>query len=115
KFLIDAEDPNTLVNLLKGIPAGTYTKVAVTLGVDSDHNVSGAHTGVVDPIHGLFWDWNTGYVMATLAGRTAQYTAPMNKLSFHLGGSTGPVSVVKYVTFDLPNPMVITQGNTPTS
>lgn len=113
KFLINAEDPTTLNNLLKGIPAGTYTSIGLTLGVDSVHNVSGAQTGVLDPIHGMFWDWNTGYIMAKLEGNSPQSTAPMNKLSFHLGGFSGSLSVVKKVSFPLATPLVITKDKKP--
>jgi hypothetical protein len=113
KFLIDASDSNSWSNLLKGIPAGTYSKIALTLGVDSIHNVSGAQTGALDPIHGMFWDWNTGYIMAKMEGISPQSTAPLNKLSFHLGGFSGAFNVVKRISFDLSTPLEISKDKTP--
>src|SRR5688500_13738710 len=50
------------------VPAGTYKSISFLIGVDSTRNVSGAQTGALDPLHDMFWTWNTGYIMAKLEG-----------------------------------------------
>lgn len=106
-FLIDGQKPATWDNL-RSIPVGTYKGIKVLLGVDSLKNVSGAQTGALDPIHGMFWTWKTGYIMAKIEGTSPD--VPNNKLSFHLGGFSGPYSVLNDVYLDLPDPLVVTEG-----
>ncbi len=57
-------------------PAGTITTVSFLLGIDSLTNVSGVQTGDLDPAKGMFWVWNTGYIMAKLEGTSPQSKAP---------------------------------------
>jgi hypothetical protein len=56
------------------------------LGVDSVKNVSGVQTGSLDPANGMFWTWNTGYVMAKLEGTSAAAKTPAHAFSYHIGG-----------------------------
>ncbi|RQO29803.1 hypothetical protein DBR32_14560 [Taibaiella sp. KBW10] len=98
---------------LKAIPAGTYTKMKVVLGVDSTHNVSGAQTGDLDPILGMFWEWNTGYIMAKIEGRSPQSGNTQKIISFHLGGFSGQYSSVKTVMYNLPQALNITATGSP--
>lgn len=112
-FLVSPNDPNSLNVNLKNIPEGTYTKITGILGVDSIYNVSGAQDGALDPLHGMFWDWNTGYIMAKCEGFSPQSTAPANMLSIHLGGFKGSMSVIKRVTFDLPQAITVSASTQP--
>jgi hypothetical protein len=111
--LIDANDKSTLSFNLGNVPGGTYTSVKVLLGVDSAHNVSGAQTGALDPIHGMFWTWSSGYIMAKIEGNSPQSSVPDGKLSFHLGGFSGTYSVLNEVVIPLPQSLVV--GNNTTS
>lgn len=95
------------------IPEGVYTHIQCTLGVDSIYNVSGAQAGVLDPLHGMFWDWNTGYIMAKLEGYSPQSSGVNNMISFHLGGYAAPYSVVKKVKLALPTPLEIKKDRVP--
>jgi hypothetical protein len=59
-FLVDAAQPASQHVALHDIPAGTYTGLSFVVGVDSARNVAGAQTGALDPVKGMFWDWNSG-------------------------------------------------------
>ncbi|MBX7107403.1 MAG: hypothetical protein K1X61_02025 [Chitinophagales bacterium] len=85
--------------IMKDVPAGIYTEMAYTLGVDSLRNVSGAQTGDLSPTKGMFWDWNTGYIMIKAEGSSPQ--SPTGTFTFHLGGFSGPNNIVtpKTITF----------------
>lgn len=80
------------------IPAGTYDAIQFVIGVDSILNVSGAQAGALDPLQGMFWTWNTGYIMAKLEGNTPVATTPNNAFQYHIGGFSGENSVVERLT-----------------
>lgn len=67
-FLVDAGQAASQHVALHGIPAGTYTGLSFVVGVDSARNVAGAQTGALDPVNGMFWDWNSGYIFVRLEG-----------------------------------------------
>src|SRR4051812_23111805 len=52
-------------------PEGTITSIYFLLGVDSTINTTGVQTGDLDPAKGMYWVWNTGYIMAKLEGTSA--------------------------------------------
>jgi hypothetical protein len=83
--LVDLADPNSqqfTVSLKNGI----YDKLNFIIGVDSVRNVSGAQTGALDPVNGMFWTWNTGYIFAKLEGKSPSSAAPFQMFTYHIGG-----------------------------
>lgn len=100
-FLINFADDNSTVLQLKAIPA-TYDRIGFVIGVDSVRNVSGAQTGALDPTKGMFWTWNTGYIMAKLEGNSPASAQVNNKFEYHIGGFSGPDNVVRPVTLSFP-------------
>ncbi|MBG9376875.1 hypothetical protein I5907_11550 [Panacibacter sp. DH6] len=84
-FLISENDTASgnisLITTLSGIAT-----VEFLLGVDSVKNTSGVQTGVLDPAKGMYWTWNSGYVMAKLEGRSAAAKTPAHAYSYHVGG-----------------------------
>ncbi|MBS1774468.1 MAG: hypothetical protein JST82_16545 [Bacteroidetes bacterium] len=96
---------------IKNIPTGDYVKIRFLIGVDSLRNVSGAQTGALDPINGMFWTWNTGYIMARMEGSSPQAGIYPNNLGFHIGGFEGPNNVLRWVTLQLPSKAIVTNSN----
>lgn len=110
---LDQADPASLSFTISDIPAGTYTTVKMVLGVDSARNVSGAQTGALDPIHGMFWTWSSGYIMAKIEGNFLKTsTSASSGFSLHLGGFTGKYSVVNEITLPLPQNLVVGDNTT---
>lgn len=107
--LLQQEDPGSLSFTLDNIAAGTYTSISFLIGVDSIRNVSGAQTGALDPVHGMFWDWNTGYIMAKFEGNSPQ-SSQNGKLIYHIGGFSGEFNPIKQVNLSLPMDMVISDN-----
>ncbi|MCU7549567.1 hypothetical protein OCK74_10605 [Chitinophagaceae bacterium LB-8] len=99
-YLVNFADSNSVVLKLKA-PAAQYSTLAFTIGVDSLHNVSGAQTGALDPANGMFWTWNTGYIMAKLEGYSSVSNQPNQLFEYHIGGFKGDNNVVKkaYLSF----------------
>ena len=95
------------------IPSGTYDQLSFIIGVDSIRNVSGAQTGALDPGHGMFWTWNTGYIMAKLEGNSPAAATQNNTVQFHVGGFRSGESVLRTVNFDFaPGHMIETSSGT---
>jgi len=75
------------------VPEGNYTDISYTLGVDSTRNVSGAQSGALSTTHGMFWSWNSGYIMTKAEGTSPQ--SGTGSFTFHLGGFSGPNNTVE--------------------
>jgi hypothetical protein len=90
--LVDASVPASVEIDLENVPAGDYVALEITMGVDSARNVSGAQTGALDPANGMFWSWNSGYIMIKAEGQSPQSST--GSFAYHLGGFTGPNKAV---------------------
>jgi len=84
-FLIDESEPESK-KLALLVPRGTYSKIRFVIGVDSLKTVSGVHEGSLDPYHGMFWTWNTGFVSAKLEGFSSASKMPQQMFQYHIGG-----------------------------
>lgn len=103
--LIQQSEPTSGSFDLPTVRSGQYSSITFTIGVDSLRNVSGAQTGALDPINGMFWSWSTGYIMQKLEGVSPKSTQSGGLLTFHLGGFTGANSVLRTVTLNFPQPL----------
>lgn len=112
-FLIDEAKPGSKTILLEGIPAGVYKGISWWIGVDSTRNVSGVQSGALDPANGMFWTWNSGYIMAKLEGTSPVSNATMNLLEFHVGGFKGTTNALRQVTLGFPEPVNVDKGKIP--
>lgn len=110
--IISAADAAGRTFTVPNVPAGTYTAMAYTLGVDSTRNVSGAQTGALSPSNGMFWSWNSGYIMLKVEGTSPQ--SPNGGFTFHLGGFQGPNSIVSPRQADLSTTPITVGSSTPT-
>ena len=101
-FLVDDNDEGSKTISLT-VPEGDYNAVSFLLGVDSLHNVSGAQTGALDPMNGMFWTWNTGYVSVKIEGKSTASALPGNFIEYHLGGFKGPDNVNHRIDLNFPS------------
>jgi hypothetical protein len=96
--LIDAEDPSSLSISLKNIPAGKVSAILFNIGVDSTASVSGALSGALDPVKGMYWAWNSGYINAKLEGTCKTNKGKKNyAFEFHVGGYLQPYYALRSV------------------
>jgi hypothetical protein len=84
-MLIDASDPATCQELAIQVPNGTYTSLRFYLGIDSAKNYSLAQGGDLDPMYGMFWSWNTGYIFFKHEGEFIKSNGNTAQILFHLG------------------------------
>ncbi|MEP7259409.1 MAG: MbnP family protein, partial [Flavitalea sp.] len=99
-FLVDEDIPASKTLTFK-TPIGNYTSLIYTLGVDSARNMSGAQTGALDPGKGMFWTWNSGYVMAKLEGHADVSNELNHEFTYHVGGYKSPYIVIRKITLPI--------------
>lgn len=96
-FLIDEEDSSSRTLSLT-IPDIPITGIQFLLGVDSIRNVSGVQTGALDPLQGMFWTWNTGYIMAKLEGISPEAATAGHRFTYHIGGFRKGMETAKEIS-----------------
>jgi hypothetical protein len=80
-----------------------YTSLSFLIGVDSLKNVSGAQTGALDPLNGMFWTWNTGYIMFKMEGNSPESSIANHKVEYHIGGFSGINNALRNVRLNFNN------------
>ena len=110
-YLIRQDDENTWIVEIDGIPADSYRSISFMIGVDSLHNCSGAQSGALDPINGMFWTWNTGYIFMKLEGKSPASKQPGHIFEYHIGGYKEPTNFIRSASLTFPKePMKINPG-----
>ncbi|WP_298734107.1 MbnP family protein [uncultured Chitinophaga sp.] len=109
-FLINEENDSTKQLTLQELPTGTYRSISFLLGVDSARNNSGAQTGALDPVNGMFWTWNSGYIMAKLEGTSPVSSLPATLVEYHIGGFKGANNALRRVQLSFPAPVELGQN-----
>lgn len=84
-YLINEADDSSKT-ILWQVSVNEYDQLEFLIGVDSIANTSGAQDGALDPMNGMFWTWNTGYVSAKLEGRSSSSSLPNHLFEYHIGG-----------------------------
>lgn len=100
-FLINQEDKNSMRITIDSIPTSEYSSLSFTLGVDSADNCSGAQSGALDPVNGMFWAWNSGYIFLKMEGISAASNSNGKRLEFHIGGYKEPNNCIKTISLEL--------------
>jgi hypothetical protein len=108
-FLVDAAAADTL---RLQVPAGTYSSLCFTLGVDSLLNCSGAQDGALDPLNGMFWTWNSGYIFFKLEGSSPASVADLHRIEHHIGGYRGPYQAGRNIEVNLEKPLMLKEHST---
>jgi hypothetical protein len=83
-YLLNVEDS---LNLQFDIPQNlSFNRIQFGLGVDSITNTSGALDGALDPLMGMYWTWQSGYINFKMEGFIGDISKEENKFEYHLGG-----------------------------
>lgn len=97
--LYDLEEARGIV--LKVPASVTYNRIRFYTGIDSLTNVSGAMGGDLDPVKGMYWTWQSGYINFKAEGRSTASTHPGKEFQLHLGGYEGPYNTLRQVTLSV--------------
>jgi hypothetical protein len=96
----DLADSSTHV-FFKNLEISNYDDVSFTLGLDSSKNVSGELENAYDPLLGMYWAWNTGYINLKIMGESNAVPTNSHEFEFHLGGYRSPFATAQTIQVDL--------------
>ena len=91
-YLIDFNQDHLQSNNISG-QEGSDLKEGVlkfVLGVDDNTSAQGIGEGPLDPIRGMYWTWQSGYINFKLEGVSNQCRTRKNEFQLHLGGFQKP-------------------------
>jgi hypothetical protein len=94
-FLIDLADSITMRLAFLNCPNVALSTLHTQLGIDSVTNVSGALGGDLDPMLGMFWTWQSGYIHLKIEGTNLTSGIPF---SYHIGGYASPNQTYQPIT-----------------
>lgn len=94
--LIDFEERSTWKIVIPTQNKNIITSVNFNLGTDSLTNISGRFDGDLDPIKGMYWAWNSGYINFKLEGRKS-----LGAFEFHIGGYLPPYSTCHAISLPI--------------
>ena len=87
--LIDNENSESKV-ILDSINTNFFETLTFHFGLDSSINTSGILDGDLDPMNGMYWAWNSGYIHLKIVGKSSLVQSAKNEFEFHLGGYRKP-------------------------
>ncbi|MCE3296950.1 MAG: hypothetical protein K0R65_2664 [Crocinitomicaceae bacterium] len=102
--LIDAENPASCQINLNFAKNTDFDGLKFNLGIDSITNSGGVKGGDLDPVKGMYWTWQTGYIHFKLEGKSNLCPTRDNQFSLHLGGYSFSQNTMQSLSFDLKNP-----------
>lgn len=96
-YLMDAELPESLVIDCKRKTKQPANTLRFAIGVDSATNESGARSGPLDPIHGMYWTWQSGYINFKLEGSSTLCNTRLHRFQLHIGGYQQPYNTFQRI------------------
>jgi hypothetical protein len=94
--LIDLEDTNSY-HLFPDFPVDKYQSLRFHFGLDSSYHVSEIVDGPLNPMNGMYWAWNSGYIQFKFTGTSSLIPLLDKTFEFHLGGYRAPFETVESI------------------
>jgi hypothetical protein len=99
-FLVDVFNNEKLNILLENVSYEKGDQLLFNIGVEEKMNTSGALSGSLDPVNGMYWSWQSGYINFKIEGKSPSCTTRKNKFQFHIGGYQQPFASTRSLTLD---------------
>lgn len=99
--LLDAEKPNSFLIPITKKSDKQIAKITFNIGIDSITNTSGAMAGDLDPVKGMYWAWQSGYINMKIEGKSSSCKTHKNEFQFHIGGYLQPYYAMRKMKFSL--------------
>ena len=74
-----------------------YDQLSFIIGVDSAIQASEVKGGDLDPMHGMYWSWQSGYIDFKLEGNSPVCDTRNHEFIFHIGGYKYPFSTQREI------------------
>lgn len=88
--LLDFDNSNSFQIPITKKSDKLISKITFNIGVDSLSNTAGAMTGDLDPVKGMYWAWQSGYINMKIEGKSSSCKTRKNEFQFHIGGYMKP-------------------------
>lgn len=98
--LIDMEDSASFTIHFPTIDRNTIQSLHLTFGTDRATNIAGILEGDLDPINGMYWSWNTGYINFKIEGRRVLNSETI-PFEYHIGGYLAPFPTEQQASFQV--------------
>ena len=102
-YLIDMEHPESLKITLPLSNITKYNSIQFGIGIDSATNSKGVFGGALDPINGMYWTWQSGYINFKLEGISDKCSTRKNRFQYHLGGYQYPLNLYRETELKIPS------------
>lgn len=86
------------------------TTLRFKLGIDSTTNANGVGGGDLDPMKGMYWSWQSGYINLKLEGTSRLSPERQGVFEYHLGGYAGQNNALQTVTLTVKDERRINAG-----
>lgn len=96
--LIDASEEKTLIVPLSVPKISDFDSIVFDLGIDSVTNVTGVQGGDLDPMKGMYWTWQSGYINFKLEGKSPLCNTRHHAFEFHIGGYHYPYNTLQRIS-----------------
>lgn len=80
-----------------------YDELQFSIGIDSTTNALGALGGALDPINGMYWTWQSGYIHFKLEGKRKRGTDKAQNFQYHIGGYQHPYNTCRSIRLKTEN------------
>jgi hypothetical protein len=88
--LLDSNNPASFEIPVTKKENKMISRITFDVGIDSLTNTSGAMSGDLDPVNGMYWTWQSGYINMKIEGRSPSCKTRKNEFQFHIGGYLQP-------------------------
>lgn len=75
-----------------------YNQISFMLGIDSSIQAEGVKGGDLDPVLGMYWTWQSGYIHAKFEGKSNLSPGPIHEFQYHIGGYQFPHQTMQIIT-----------------
>lgn len=99
--LLDSQHPNSFQIPITKKSDKLVSTISFNIGIDSLTNTAGAITGDLDPVKGMYWAWQSGYINMKIEGKSSSCNTRKNEFQFHVGGYLQPYYAMRQMKFTL--------------
>lgn len=97
--LLDSDFPNSFQIPITKKENRIISKITFDFGIDSLTNTVGAMTGDLDPVKGMYWTWQSGYINMKIEGNSPSCNTRKKEFQFHIGGYLNPNYALRKVEY----------------
>jgi len=108
--IYQVKNQHNLIDISKKLQVKLLTKselefdsIQFDIGVDSLSQVSGAMGGDLDPMKGMYWSWQSGYINFKLEGKSNICNTRNHVFQFHIGGYISPYNSIQHIILPVQN------------